>query len=101
MVSLGVLYMIKNLLISNEGFNNGKLHKLSKGIATGAIIVTLTMIPGCSFSADALTNPNDVVENVSDTTCFDEFLDEHVGTKINMDLLEDYLEASEVLHRLN
>ena len=93
--------MIKNLLISNEGFNNGKLHKLSKGIATGAIIVTLTMIPGCSFSADALTNPNDVVENVSDTTCFDEFLDEHVGTKINMDLLEDYLEASEDLHRLN
>ncbi len=93
--------MIKNLLISNEGFNNGKLHKLSKGIATGAIIVTLTMIPGCSFSANALTNPNDVLENVSDTTCFDEFLDEHVGTKINMDLLEDYLEASEDLHRLN
>ena len=67
MVSLGVLYMIKNLLISNEGLNNGKLHKLSRGIATGAIIVTLTMIPGCSFSADALTNPNDVVAPGRDT----------------------------------
>ena len=93
--------MIKNLLISNEGLNNGKLHKLSRGIATGAIIVTLTMIPGCSFSADALTNPNDVVESYSDKTCFDELLDRHVGTKINMDLLEEYLNASEDLHRLN
>ncbi len=93
--------MIKNLLISNEGLNNGKFHKLRRGIATGAIIVSLTMIPGCSFSADALSNPNDVVESVSDKTCFDEFLDEHVSTKINMDLLEDYLNASEDLHRLN
>ena len=91
---LGVLYMIKNLLISNEGLNNSKLHKLSRGIATGAIIVSLTMIPGCSFSADALTNPNDVVESYSDKTCFDELLDRHVGTKINMDLLEEYLNAS-------
>ena len=93
--------MIKNLFISNDGLKKGELHKLSKGIATGAIIVTLTMIPGCSFSADAITNPNDVVESVSDKTCFDEFLDNHVGTKVNMDLLEDYLDASEDLHRLN
>ena len=47
-----------------------------------------------------LTNPNTVVENYSDDTCFDEYLEKHVGTKINMDLLEDYLKASDDLHDL-
>ena len=92
--------MIKNLLISNNNFSSDKLHKITKGIATGAVIVTLTMIPGCSFSVGALTNPNSVIEEVSDNTCFDELLEKHVATKINMDLLEDYLNASDDLHSL-
>ena len=92
--------MISNLFVSNDEFSKEKKHKISRGIVTGAVIVSLSLLPGCSFSADALTNPNAVVESVSDTTCFDEVLDEHLSTKINMGLLEDFLDVSEDLHSL-
>lgn len=91
--------MINNLFISNN-VNYDKPHKISRGLVTGAVILTLSLLPGCSYNASAVVNPNVALEEVSDTTCFDEVLEDNIVAKIKMDLLEEYLDASDDLHSL-
>ena len=92
--------MLNNLFVSNDNFDGNKSHKINRGLVTGAVIVSLSLLSGCSYNADAIVNPNTVLEEASDSTCFDELLEDNLGTKINMDILDDFIGASDNIHNL-
>ena len=92
--------MTSNLFVSNDNFDSNRTHIIKRGLVTGAVILSLSILPGCSYSASAAVNPNDSIESVCDTTCFDEVLESNLGTKINMDILKDFVDVSDKLHNL-
>ena len=53
--------MLNNLFVSNDNFDGNKSHKITKGLVTGAVIVSLSFLSGCSYNADAIVNPNTVL----------------------------------------
>ena len=92
--------MSNNLFVFNDNFDSNKSHKITRGLVTGAVILSLSFLPGCSYNAAAMVNPNSSLEEVSDNTCFDEVLEDNLGTRINMDILEDFIDASDLIHSL-
>ena len=92
--------MSNNLFVFNDNFDSNKSHKITRGLVTGAVILSLSFLPGCSYNAAAMVNPNSSLEEVSDSTCFDEVLEDNLGTRINMDILDDFIDASDMIHSL-
>lgn len=92
--------MISNLFVSNDDFDSNITHSIKRGLVTGAVILSLSILPGCSYNAAAMINPNSSLEEVSDNTCFDEVLENNLGTRINMDILEDFIDTSDLIHSL-
>ena len=51
--------MLNNLFVSNDNFDGNKSHKINRGLVTGAVIVSLSFLSGCSYNADAIVNTSD------------------------------------------